>query len=150
MATPRRFISARVLHLRLPDSGTIGQGVRFALAGGVVALVYLATTTVLADVFGVTFQLALIIGFMVAVGVHFTLQRLFVWVHHTQFALGARVQVGRYSLVAAFQYAVTATSTSLLPGALGVPVMPVYFATALALATINFLVFRDRVFHATG
>lgn len=150
MATPRRFVNARVLRLCSPDSGSFGQGVRFAFVGGLVALVYLTTTTVLADVFAIPFQLALFIGFMTAISLHFTLQRLFVWVNHTQFALGVREQVSRYLLVTCIQYAITAASTSLLPGALGVPVTLVYLVTALTLAVTNFLVFRNSVFHAAG
>src|SRR5580692_7756333 len=61
-----------------PDSGLLGQGVRFALVGGFVALVYLLTTTILALVVHLPFQLALAIGFCVAITVHFTLQRVFV------------------------------------------------------------------------
>ncbi len=109
---------------------------------------YLTTTTVLADVFAVTFQRALFIGFLVAVCVHFTLQRFFVWVHHAEFALGIRKQVTRYLLFAVSQYALTAASTSVLPGVVGVPVTLVYLVTVVTLTAVNFLVFRGRVFHA--
>src|ERR1039458_4815150 len=101
--------------LRAPESGLLGQGVRFALSGGAVTLVYLGTTTVLADVAGLPFQAALAIGFSVAIAVHFTLQRLFVWTHHEEFALPLHQQAGRYLAVAAVQYGVTAASTALLP-----------------------------------
>ena len=141
-------IADRVEQLRSPDSGAVGQGLRYAVAGSIVALWYLITTTVLAEVFGVAFQLALAIGFVSAVLVHFTLQRFFVWVHHAGFALGLRSQVGRYLVVAGVQYAITAAATSVLPHALGLPVTPVYFATALGLASVNFLIFRGGVFHA--
>ena len=147
MAAPRKTIAARVLHLRSPESGAIGEGIRFAMAGGTVALIYLTTTTVLAEVVDVPFQVALAIGTATALIAHFTLQRLFVWVHHEEFALGLHAQAGRYLLVAAIQYGLTAASTSLLPGALGVPVTAVYLVTALTLATINFLVFRGGIFH---
>ena len=125
----------------------MGQGVRFAVAGGLVALFYLTTTTLLAEVFDVPFQLALIIGTATALVAHFTLQRLFVWVHHEEFALGLHAQVRRYLLVAAVQYALTAASTAVLPQALGVPVTPVYLVTAVTLAAANFLVFRGGIFH---
>ena len=137
----------RLLHLRSPDAGAVGQGFRYAFAGGIVAIWYVLTTTVLANVFGLPFQLALAIGFGSAVLLHFTLQRVFVWVHHAEFALGVGAQVSRYLVLAGAQYAITAASTSLLPKALGVPVTPVYLATALALASANFLIFRGGVFH---
>jgi putative flippase GtrA len=144
----KRPLADHVSHLRSPDSGTVGEGLRYAIAGTIVALVYLATTTILAEFVGVAFQLALVIGFVTAVLVHFSLQRLFVWVHHSEFALGLGAQVGRYLGVAGFQYGVTAATTSVLPGALDLPVTAVYLATAITLASANFLIFRGGVFHA--
>jgi putative flippase GtrA len=122
--------------------------VRFALAGGTVALVYLTTTIVLAEVIGVPFQIALAIGFCVGLVVHFTLQRMFVWTHHEEFALPLHRQAGRYLIVAGIQYGVTAASTSLLPTALGVPTEVVYVVTVAVVVSVNFLVFRQRIFHA--
>jgi putative flippase GtrA len=112
-----------------------------------VALVYLATTTVLADVFGLPFQAALAIGFSVGLVVHFTLQRAFVWTHHEEFALPLGHQVGRYLLAAAVQYGVTAAATGLLPSILGVPTEAVYLATVALVLSSNFLIFRHRIFH---
>jgi putative flippase GtrA len=137
-----------VRSMRTPDSGILGQGVRFALAGGTVMLVYLTTTTVLADVFGLPFQAALAIGFSVGLVVHFTLQRFFVWTHHEEFALPLRHQLGRYLTVAGVQYGVTAASTSLLPAALNVSTEIVYLATVAVIVCTNFLVFRHGIFHA--
>lgn len=148
MPATKRPLADRVLHLRSPDSGTAGQGLRYAISGTIVALWYLVATTVLADVLGVAFQLALAIGFATAVLLHFTLQRLFVWVHHEKFALPLHHQVGRYLLVAGAQYAITVATTSVLPGALDLPVILVYYATAITLASVNFLIFRGRIFHA--
>jgi putative flippase GtrA len=125
----------------------VGQGVRYAVAGSVVALWYLLMTTILAEVVGLAFQLALAIGFATSLLVHFTLQRFFVWVHRSEFALGIGAQVGRYLLVAAIQYALTAAATALLPPVLELPVTPVYLVTALGLAAGNFLIFRGGVFH---
>jgi putative flippase GtrA len=144
----KRPLADRVSHLRSPDSGAVGQGLRYAIAGTTVALWYLVTTTVLADLFGVAFQLALAIGWITAVLLHFTLQRFFVWVHHGEFALPLHHQVGRYLVVAGVQYAVTAAAIAVLPRALDLPVTPVFYATAIVLASMNFLVFRGRVFHA--
>jgi putative flippase GtrA len=134
--------------LRGHESGLLGQGTRFAIAGGSVALVYLATTTVLADVVGLPFQLALAIGFCVGLVVHFTLQRLFVWTYHEEFALPLHHQVGRYLAAAAVQYGVTAASTSVLPSALGVATEVVYLATVAVVISTNFLVFRHGIFHS--
>lgn len=134
--------------LRSPDSGLIGQGVRFGIAGGTVALVYLTTTTILADVVGMPFQAALAIGFCVGLMVHFTLQRTFVWVHNEDFALPLRHQASRYLVVAAIQYGLTAASTSLLPSILGISTEIVYLVTVAMIVSINFVVFRHGIFHA--
>jgi putative flippase GtrA len=133
--------------IRSPRWGLLGQGFRFALSGGFVALLYLTITTVLHSVLAVPFQIALAIGFASAVTVHFALQRLFVWRHPGQFALPAHHQAARYLLVAGIQYGVTALSTARLPSLLGVPVEVVYLTTVLLVAAVNFVVFRDRVFH---
>ncbi len=111
-------------------------------------LVYLGATTLLANVAGFPFQTALAIGFCLALTVHFTLQRLFVWRHHEEFALPIRHQASRYLALAALQYGITAACTSLLPSILGVPTEVVYLGTVAIVVSANFLVFRQRIFHA--
>jgi putative flippase GtrA len=135
-------------YLQSPSSGVLGQGVRFVLAGGIVVVVYVGTTTVLAKVVGMHFQVALAIGFGVALIVQFNLYRLFVWTHHEEFALPVHHQAGRYLVAAAIGYGLTATCTSLLPAALGVSTEIVYLAMVAALPVINFIVFRYIIFHA--
>ena len=128
-------------------SGIVGQGARFAVAGSVVMLVYLIATTVLGVVVGLPFQLALAIGFCLALAVHFTLQRLFVWADREEFALSLRHQVGRYLLASGAQYGITAAGTSLLPPLLGLSTEVVYLASVPLVTSANFLVFRQVVFH---
>ena len=88
------------------------------------------------------------IGFSAGLVVHFTLQRLFVWTHHEEFALPLGHQIGRYLFVAAIQYAVTAASTRLLPSVLGISTEIVYLATVAVVLCTNFLVFRHGIFHS--
>jgi putative flippase GtrA len=133
--------------LQAPESGLVGQGLRFAVAGGAVALVYLTTTTVLAGPAGIPFQAALAIGFCVGLVVHFSLQRLFVWTHREEFALPLQHQIARYLATAAAQYGVTAASTALLPSALNISTELVYLATVAIVLAMNFLVFRNAIFH---
>jgi putative flippase GtrA len=123
------------------------QGLRFLVAGGTVALVYLVVTTVLAEVVGLPFELALTIGFSASLILHFTLQRLFVWTHHAEFALPLHHQAARYLTVAAAQYGVTALATSVLPSALGIPTEIVYLATVAVVLATNFVIFRYGIFH---
>jgi putative flippase GtrA len=146
--TRLQLAQAFLRDIRSPRWGLAGQGFRFALSGGVVAVVYVTVTTVLHDVFAARFQIALAIGFAVGVALHFTLQRLFVWRHRQRFALAVHHQALRYLLVCASQYGLTAVSTARLPALLGLPVEVVYLMTILVVASVNFLVFRGRVFHA--
>jgi putative flippase GtrA len=132
---------------RLRGSGLFGQGARYVLTGGTVTIVYLGTTTVLADVVGLPFQIALAIGACTGLLIHFTLQRLFVWAHREKYALPLRRQAARYLVFAGAQYGLTATSTAILPAALGLPVDLVYFGTVAILVSLNFLVFRNMIFH---
>lgn len=126
------------------------QGLRYAIVGGVVAAIYIVTTTVLAEFVGLPFQLALAIGFGAAIAAHFTLHRLFVWVHDGAFALALHEQAGRYLIIVSVQYAVTAASTGLLPAALGIPVAVVYGATVVLVTAVSFLILRNRIFHSGG
>lgn len=133
--------------LRSPKSGLIGQIVRFLFAGGIVAIVYACVTLALADIVGLHFQIALAIGFVVALLVQFNLYRVFVWVHHEEFALPMHHQAGRYLLAAAIGYGTTALCTSFLPSVLGISTEIVYLAMVVALPIINFTVFRYIIFH---
>jgi putative flippase GtrA len=150
-ATSRRdrlhLAEAFLRDVRSPDWGVAGQGFRFALSGTLVAIVYVSVTTLLHDAFDVRFQIALAIGFVTGLALHFTLQRLFVWRHHTEFALAMHSQAVRYLCVCASQYAITALSSSLLPGLVGLPVEAVYLITMVSVAALNFVLFRGRVFH---
>lgn len=146
--TRRERALAAARALRSPNSGVLGQGVRFLFAGGIVVVVYVTTTTVLADVVGLHFQVALLIGFAVAMLVQFNLYRVFVWVHHEEFALPVHHQVGRYLAAAGINYGLTAAATAVLPGVLGVPTEAVYLVMVAALPVMNFVVLRYVIFHA--
>ncbi len=138
---------ARALTLLRADS-VFAQGVRFIISGGIVSIVYITVTTVLAEVSHLRFEVALGIGWCAALAVHYTLQRTFVWTHSDGFALPFGRQIGRYLAVACSQLAITTATTSLLPSALGLPTEVIYLATAMLLTSINFIVFRGGVFQA--
>jgi putative flippase GtrA len=125
----------------------VGQGARFVLSGAFVALVYTATTSILAHVVGLHFQVALVIGYTVGLATHFALQRLFVWTHEDGFELGIHHQLPRYLLLALAQYGLTAAITATVPNALGVPTEAVYLVTVALLGAANFVILRTRVFH---
>lgn len=133
---------------RLRGSGVLAQGARYALTGGTVTIVYLGSTTLLSSVVGLPFQVALAIGACIGVSVHFTLQRFFVWAHRDEYALPLRHQAVRYLVFAGVQYGLTALSTAVLPAALGLSVELVYLGTVALLVSLNFLVFRNMIFHS--
>jgi putative flippase GtrA len=137
-----------VRHLLSARSGLLGQFVRFGMVGGLVTLFYLTTTTVLYQLAGLPFQVALGIGFAFSLLLHFTLQRFFVWVHVDGFALSFRGQVGRYTVMAGTQYGLTVVSTAVLPHALGISTEVVYLATMAVVTVAGFLLMRFVIFHA--
>ena len=139
-----------IARLRSPELGLPGQGIRFLMVGGTVALVYLALTTILATVVGLPFELALVLAFGTSIALHFTLQRHFVWVHHERFALSLRSQAARFLVLAGVQYGITALATGVLPGVLHVRTEYVYLATFAVVTPATFLIFRHRVFHPHG
>ncbi len=108
----------------------------------------MATTSFFAEVVGIPFEASLAIGFALATITQFLLYRLFVWRHAAEFALPLRHQLGRYGVMAAFNYSLTAAITGTMPHALGVSPELVYLATVVLLPVINFFVFRARIFHA--
>ena len=118
------------------------------IAGGLVAVIYVTVTTLLANVFGVPFQLSLAIGYATAIAAHFSLQRFFVWVHHEEFALPLRSQVGRYLLIAGAQYLMAAIVTATIPSLLDVPVTAVFLVWTCLVSAIGFVLFGRGVFHA--
>jgi putative flippase GtrA len=112
-----------------------------------VTLTYLTITTVLSQVAGLPFEIALAIGFLLALLLHFTLQRRFVWTDHAGFALPMRRQVVRYLAMTGTQYGCTAASTAILPGILRVSTELVYLGTIMVIAMTSFLIMRFAIFH---
>ena len=123
-----------------------GRAARFVIAGGAMAIFYLGLTSILA-VIGIPFQAALIISFLSAVTLHFTLQRLFVWPQRGKYALPMHQQLKRYLPLVSVQYVTTAGATAILPAWMGLPVLSVYIGITLLYSLFNFLFFRARIFH---
>jgi len=124
-----------------------GQTIRYGLAGASVAAVYLGLPLLLSGAFGVAIQIAIPIAYLLAVTLHFNLQRHFVFRHAGGFALTARQQILRYAGVGAVQYPTTALATTLLPKALGVSTHAVFVCATLVISFTFFLVLRLHVFH---
>jgi putative flippase GtrA len=136
-------LSARI-DRRLTDSA-----IRYGAAGALVAGVYLSLPLVASSVFGVPIEIVIPIAYVLAVTLHFVLQRNFVF-RHIEFALSSRQQVTRYIAIGAFQYPTTALATASLPGVLGLSPQATYVGCALAFSLMFFLFLRTRVFHGAG
>jgi len=126
-----------------------GPTVRYGIAGCAVAAVYLGVPVLLNGMFGVAIQIAIPIAYLLAISLHFNLQRRFVFRHVATFALSGRKQAARYVVVAAIQYPTTALCTAVLPGVLGLSERTTYLGTAIAISVTFYLVLRSHVFHAT-
>ncbi len=119
--------------------------VRFALTGGVVAALYVSVMTLLV-LAGMPAQVALPIAYAVAIALHFTLNRRFVFVSQHGYAHALSAQGRRYLAVAFASYALTAIALAVLPGALDAPRLLVYYVTAVTLSLGSFLLLRRWVF----
>jgi putative flippase GtrA len=129
-------------------AGRLPRGARFGLSGGAVALVNLGVMTLLVAGFDIRTQVALIVSYALGLAAHFTLNRQWVFSPDDAYHLHLTVQGMRYLCSAAAIYGLTALALALVPGALEVPSLAVYYVTVLALSVVNFFVLRSFVFRA--
>jgi putative flippase GtrA len=131
----------------LAEHPLTGPTIRYAVAGATVAGVYIGIPVGLNGALGTPIQVAIPIAYVLAVLLHFLLQRRFVFRHVSTFALSGREQVARYVAMGAVQYPATALSTALLPAILGLSAPAAFVCTTLAISTTFFLILRGHVFH---
>jgi len=129
---------------RLPSAAVISK---FLLTGAVVGGTHLGLVTV-AVLLGVPIQIALAASFIIALLMHFTLNRQWVFAAESGYALHFTRQGLRYVVVAAVSYAGTATSVALLPSLLGLPELAVFFLATCAMASVSFVALNFWVFRA--
>jgi putative flippase GtrA len=127
-----------------------GPTLRYGIAGACVAGTYLSVPLILNGVLGIALEVAIPIAYLLAVSLHFTLQRIFVWRHIEEFALSRREQVARYVVIGAVQYPTAAVCTAVLPGLLSISARAVFVGTAIVMSLSVFLVLRTHVFHAAA
>jgi putative flippase GtrA len=135
--------SVRAL-LRHPFAGPL---VRYGIAGATVAVVYLAVPLALNGFIGIALEVAILIGYVLAVTLHFNLQRHFVFRHVDEFALSVRQQIGRYVVIGAIQYPITAVATAVLPGLLDISERLTFVMVTVVMSVTFFLLLRGHVFH---
>lgn len=122
------------------------QAARFVTVGGTVACLYLGITAGLSAL-GAPFQLALAVGYFLAVGTHFLLHRHFTFSSDAGYALRASHQLRGFLLVAVCQYLLTAGLVAVLPGLLHVDRRIVWLGAVVAIAGGTFLLLKTRLFH---
>lgn len=142
-AIPQR--TARILE-RLPRPAVLSK---FALTGTLVGVTHLGLVSLMV-VLGVPIQLALALGYVVALSVHFTMNRQWVFAHDGGYALHISAQGARYLVTAALSYAVTATAVAVLPDLLGIPELAVFVLSAVGMAGVSFLLLNLWVFRTHG
>ena len=120
---------------------------RYGIAGSIVAVVYLSIPVALNSGAGVPVEVAIPIGYLIAVTLQFNLQRRFVFRHIEEFELSRRGQIGRYVIMGSIQYPITAVATIVLAHVLGIPQRVTFVVVAIATALCVFLVLRTHVFH---
>lgn len=124
----------------------IPQAARFVIAGGVVAVVNILGGLGF-HAAGLPIQAAILVAYLVAMCVHFTLQRFFVFANHDTFVLALRPQIARYLVASGAQYLLIAALTAVVPPLTGIDDRVAYVGVVVFAAVANFLVLRMSVFH---
>jgi putative flippase GtrA len=119
---------------------------RFAISGGIVALLAFTITAIL-QIVGLPFQAAFAIAYTIGITVHFFLHRYFTFTADGQYRLRARHQASRFLAVALGNYLLIAVSVALLTSWLGLPSLLIYAVVAGIAAVANFVLLAVRVFH---
>ena len=120
---------------------------RYALAGALVAGVYVCAVLLLSGPLHVAIQIAILVAYLLAVCLHFALQRWVVFAHVDEFSLSADRQIGRYIVVTLLQYVATAAGTALLPDIVDISETAAYLLLAATTPVAAFAALRAGVFH---
>lgn len=124
-----------------------GSAVRFAIAGTIVGCVYISIPLALHTGAGVPVEAAIPLAYVIAITLHFNLQRHFVFRHVDEFALSRRQQVSRYAVMAVFQYPTTALATAFLPKLLGLSQAATFVVVTVVISLTVFITLRTHIFH---
>jgi putative flippase GtrA len=136
--------SGRAVALRQhPTARRLG---RFALSSITVQVVYAALMTVFLLGLDLPRQAALAIGYAGALGVHFTLNRQFVFAPADGYTHGLTSHGSRYLVSAVVVYVITAFGLALLPDALGLAPYIAWLLLATPLGAVNYVLLGRFVF----
>lgn len=132
------------LSARLPRPAVLSK---FAFTGAFVGLTHLGLVSLLV-IAGMPIQIALALGYGVALVVHFTMNRQWVFASDGGYALHLSGQGGRYLVLAGFSYLVTAVASAVLPDLLGIHELAAFALSAIAMAGVSFVLLNLWVFRA--
>ena len=127
-----------------------GRPARFVFSGTVVAACQFTAMTLFVSVAGLPAQVSLVLAYALALALHFTLNRQFVFASRQGYALHLSAQGRRYVLVALLSYAVTAAAVAVVPPLLNTSPLVAFYAAAAAQAVIVFLLLRHWVFRSAS
>jgi putative flippase GtrA len=133
--------------VRLRAHPTVLRLGRFALSGIAVQAVYTLAMALALLALDLPRQAALLVAYGLALMVHFTLNRQFVFAREGGYGLALSAQGGRYLVVAVVVYAVTAVGIAVLPGVLGVATFVVWLLLTGTIGVLNFLLLGRLVFN---
>jgi putative flippase GtrA len=119
---------------------------RFLISGAIVQGVYTASMAALLLLAGQPRQTALAISYALALVVHFTLNRQFVFDRAEGYTLHLSAHGARYLVLAAVIYGVTALGLATLPSLLGVAPFVAWLLVSGAIGVSNFVVLGKVVF----
>jgi len=123
------------------------QVTRFVLTGAFVAAVYFVVTTGLVVIAGAPTQLAVVVGYLCSLAVHFTANRHFVFASSDGYEHHLSAQGRRYILVALCSYTCTALLVALAER-VDLPELAVALVVPILFAALTFFTLRSWVFRA--
>lgn len=127
---------------RIPPIAVLSK---FAFTGALVAGTHLGLVTGMV-LGGLPIQVALIIAYIIAIAMHFTLNRQWVFRHESGYALRFSAQGVRYLVAAVFSYGMTAIGVAVLPAAFGIPDLAAFFVMTAVMACVTFAILHLWVF----
>lgn len=133
---------------RLGGDRLDAQALRYLTVGAVVAAVYFGLTLLFHAVAGLRIEPAVAIAYVVAVTLHFQLQRHVVFRRGDAYALSVRQQVGRYVAIGVVQLTLTFLGIAAVTRVTGLSQSVAYLLVTAVITVTTFLVLRARVFHA--
>jgi putative flippase GtrA len=133
---------------------SVRRAIRFALSAAAVQSVYALAMAIGLLVLDGPRQAVLAVAYALALVVHFSLNRQWVFNprhpsdagERTAYRLGLSGHGARYVVVAAVVYGLTALSLGVLPGVLGIAPFLVWAATCAVIGVANFFLLERLVF----